>query len=43
MVRAVDESVLNITQTYAQIGILDDTLIVLTTDNGGTPKDGGNK
>jgi arylsulfatase B/arylsulfatase I/J len=42
MVRAVDESVLNITQTYEKLGILEDTLIVLTTDNGGTPKDGGN-
>ena len=42
MVRAVDEPVLNITQTYEKLGILDDTLIVLTTENGGIPTDGGN-
>ena len=42
MVRAVDESVRNITQTYEELGILDSTLIVLTTDNGGTNDDGGN-
>ena len=41
MVRAVDESVRNITQTYSRLGILDDTLLVLTTDNGGHPSTGG--
>jgi arylsulfatase B/arylsulfatase I/J len=41
MVRAVDESVRNITETYDMLGILNDTLIVLTTDNGGIPADGG--
>ena len=42
MVRAVDESVRNITATYETLGILNETLIVLTTDNGGTTDDGGN-
>jgi arylsulfatase B/arylsulfatase I/J len=41
-VRAVDESVKNITDTYRRLGILDDTLIVLSADNGGIPADGGN-
>ena len=41
MVRAVDESVRNITDTYRKLGILDETLGVLTTDNGGHPADGG--
>lgn len=42
MVRAVDESIKNITDTYKSLGILDDTLIILTGDNGGQPLDGGN-
>ena len=37
-----DESVKNITDTYADLGILNDTFIVLTTDNGGHPAAGGN-
>ena len=41
MVRAVDESVKNITDTYKQLGIFDETIGVLTTDNGGHPADGG--
>ena len=41
MVRAMDESVKNITQTYRELGILDDTLIVLSSDNGGEPGAGG--
>lgn len=42
MVRAMDESVRNITATYEALGILNSTLVVLTTDNGGTTDDGGN-
>ncbi len=42
MVRAVDESIRNITQTYEALGILNETLIILTGDNGGIPSDGGN-
>jgi arylsulfatase A-like enzyme len=37
MVRAMDESVKNITATYAKLGLLQDTLIILTGDNGGIP------
>ena len=43
MVRAADESVRNVTETYEKLGILDDTLIIVSTDNGGTPAEGGNK
>lgn len=42
MVRAVDESVKNITATYQSLGLLDDTVIILTGDNGGQPLTGGN-
>eukprot|EP00940_MAST-03C_sp_MAST-3C-sp2_P001088 g1088.t1 len=42
MVRAVDESVRNITETYASLGIIDDTLFILSGDNGGIPYVGGN-
>lgn len=35
MMFAVDVSVKNITQTYAQLGILNETLIVFAADNGG--------
>lgn len=42
MVRAVDESVRNITDTYTALGIMEDTLIVFSTDNGGTADAGGN-
>jgi arylsulfatase A-like enzyme len=41
MVRAMDESVANITATYEALGILNDTLFVLSADNGGNPGDGG--
>jgi arylsulfatase A-like enzyme len=41
MVRAVDESVKNITDTYKKLGIFDETIGVLTTDNGGHPAAGG--
>jgi arylsulfatase A-like enzyme len=41
MVRAVDESVKNITHMYEQLDILQDTLIVLSTDNGGHTEVGG--
>ena len=42
MVRAMDESIGNITQTYERLGILSDTLFILTGDNGGIPWNGGN-
>eukprot|EP00056_Hartaetosiga_gracilis_P012096 m.190091 g.190091 ORF g.190091 m.190091 type:complete len:606 (+) comp13633_c0_seq1:177-1994(+) len=41
MMKAVDESVKNITQTYKDLGILNDTFIIFTTDNGGNPDTGG--
>ena len=42
MVRAVDESVKNISDTYAALGLMESTLFILTGDNGGIPQDGGN-
>lgn len=42
MVRAVDESIKNITDAYEAMGILNSTLIILSTDNGGTTNEGGN-
>ena len=42
MVRAMDESVGKIKDTYSKLGILDDTLFILTGDNGGMPLAGGN-
>eukprot|EP00041_Stephanoeca_diplocostata_P031143 m.963668 g.963668 ORF g.963668 m.963668 type:complete len:731 (+) comp23897_c0_seq6:130-2322(+) len=42
MVRAVDESVGNITQTYKELGIWNNTLVILSADNGGNVGDGGN-
>jgi hypothetical protein len=42
MVRAVDESVLNVTNTYKQLGLWEKTLFILSADNGGNPGDGGN-
>ena len=42
MVRAVDESVANITKTYKELGIFNTTLFILTGDNGGIPIVGGN-
>ena len=42
MVRAMDESVANITATYKRLGIYDETLFILSADNGGNPGDGGN-
>ena len=42
MVRAMDESVGNITSTYRELGILNQTLFILTGDNGGIPYNGGN-
>ena len=42
MVRAVDASIKNITDTYKKLGLWNDTVIILTGDNGGIPSDGGN-
>jgi hypothetical protein len=42
MVRAMDESVGNITKTYKELGLWDDTLVILSADNGGNVGDGGN-
>ena len=42
MVRSLDESVANLTATYKALGIWKDTLVILSTDNGGIPADGGN-
>ena len=41
MVRAVDESVGNISATYTSLGLGEKTLFILTGDNGGIPQDGG--
>lgn len=38
---AVDQSVKNITDTYEQLGILNETLIIFSTDNGGNVDTGG--
>lgn len=39
--KAVDESLKNITDTYKQLGLLDNTLIIFTTDNGANTDTGG--
>ena len=41
MVRAMDESVGNITQTYKDLNLWDSTLVIMSADNGGNPGDGG--
>jgi arylsulfatase A-like enzyme len=41
MLAAADEGVANITATYDALGILNDTLFVFTTDNGGNTDTGG--
>ncbi len=40
MMRAVDSSLRNITDTYRKLGILNDTLVIFSTDNGGNPATG---
>lgn len=42
MVRAADQSLQNISDTYKQLGIWDQTLTILSADNGGNVNDGGN-
>lgn len=42
MVAALDEAVGNVTKHLSDAGILDDTIIVFSTDNGGHPLFGGN-
>ncbi len=42
MVRAMDDSVGNLTRTYQELGIWNDTLVIMTADNGGQPLEGGN-
>jgi len=42
MVRAADESLKNISETYKQLGIWDQTLTIVSADNGGNVNDGGN-
>nr|XP_039270590.1 arylsulfatase I-like [Styela clava] len=41
MVLAMDESIRNVTRHLADVGILDDTIIVFSTDNGGETRAGG--
>ena len=42
MVRAADEGIGNITRLLQERNLLDDTIIILTTDNGGQTKQGSN-
>ncbi|XP_053394849.1 arylsulfatase B-like [Mercenaria mercenaria] len=42
MVSAMDEAIGNITQALVDNGMMDDTLIIFTADNGGWPGFGGN-
>ncbi|XP_045163121.2 arylsulfatase J-like [Mercenaria mercenaria] len=42
MVSAVDEAIGNITTALTDNGMMDDTLIIFTTDNGGMPTESGN-
>lgn len=41
MVDIVDEAIGNVTQTLEQSGLWNDTLLIVTTDNGGIPPAGG--
>jgi hypothetical protein len=40
MVRAADESLRNISETYQQLGIWEQTVVILSADNGGNVNDG---
>ena len=40
MMQALDEGIMNITETLDDRGLLDNTVIILTTDNGGQTKQG---
>jgi hypothetical protein len=42
MVRATDESLKNISDTYKSLGIWEQTLTIVSADNGGNVNDGGN-
>ena len=42
MVRSLDEGIANLTATYKALGLWNSTLVVVSTDNGGQPLDGGN-
>eukprot|EP01052_Picozoa_sp_SAG31_P010541 SAG31_NODE_580_length_13940_cov_16.175349_3_plen_79_part_00 len=42
MVRAADESLRNISESYKSLGIWQETLVILSADNGGNVNDGGN-
>ena len=42
MVRAADESLRNISQTYKALGIWEQTITIVSADNGGNVNDGGN-
>jgi len=41
MVDIVDEAIGNVTQAMKQAGLWNDTLLIVSTDNGGTPRVGG--
>ena len=42
MVHAMDEGIGNLTRTYKEHGLWDNTVLLFTTDNGGSPSSGGN-
>lgn len=42
MVTAMDEAIGEVVEQLVKSGLMNDTLIVFTADNGGMPKDGGN-
>ena len=42
MMAALDEGIGNVTATYRELGIWQDTVTVLAADNGGIPEESGN-
>lgn len=42
MMRAVDDSLRNVTNAYKHLGVWEDTVVIMSTDNGGETDTGGN-